>query len=528
MFGGGKKKGDEDDDAKKDEDDKKEDEDGDDSSEAQDDDEDGDDVEPDMDPEEYDENGQPYSDRAINWSLSNFGDKSGTRFFKYAGDRTPIDIKEMRRKRRWRVNLKNVFYQHEWTGPESDIFLQFNIGYAFKLRRVQSYVKGPTGPKQKVVKLVPSGGLGEIFRTPLKRNVQLHEEVSFASLEATTEQEFSYLDLYENYLRVEVWDQASTCPNTFLGEFQVPLVNIARGGLNHVWTISNTVMQKRKKVLTDVAIVRFVCMFQEVLDFDLRLQNWSAKLRTSMMRTETTAKEGDVDDDEEIVRKPYLTFLLGQRNFFDPDSRLRSSLHHAFDKTFAKSLKTALVYSQADEFVVPTFRTIKRLCFRGTRTELEDQELRIKVFTTGGIMSGPKFVGEGSVSLEGAATGVSTTAPIAWTNKKQEKGLDKYVAAGDVSGAISVTAFRTPLFKEMLQVGSGMRGAPLWREFLQTGNVQPPELKVYKPYEYCYLCIKIINCHGLAAVDEEGSSDPFVMCVWAGQVRETSHRKKQQ
>ena len=154
MFGGGKK-GENAEGENKDEDEEKKEEEGEEEEEDDDDDDDGEDDLPDMDPEEFDENGQPYSERAINWSLSNFGDKSGTRFFKYAGDRTPVDIKEMRRKRRWRVTLKSVFYQHEWTGPENDIFLQFNIGYAFKLRQVQSYVKGPAGPKQKVVKLVP-------------------------------------------------------------------------------------------------------------------------------------------------------------------------------------------------------------------------------------------------------------------------------------------------------------------------------------------------------------------------------------
>ena len=291
-------------------------------------------------------------------------------------------------------------------------------------------------------------------------------------------------------------------------------------------------MQKRKKIITDVAIVRFVCVFQEVLDFELRLQNWSAKLRTSMMRKETTKAEGadednDEQEEEEFVRKPYMTFLLGQRKFFDPDSRFRSKLHHSFDKSFARSLTTALVYSYNDKFVLPTFRTLKRLCFRGTRTELEDQELRIKVFTEGSVVSGPRFVGEGSVSLDGAATGVSTTAPIAWTSSARQKGLDKYVAAGQVTGAVSVTAFRTPLFKELLQVGSGKRGAPLWREFLQSGNIQPPELKVYKPYEYCYLCIKIVNCRGLAAVDDDGASDPYVMCVWAGQVRTAADRMRE-
>ena len=80
------------------------------------------------------------------------------------------------------MHLKSVFYQQSGLALKSDIFLQFNIGYAFKLRKVQSYVKGPAGPKQKVVKLVPSGDLGDMFRTPKKSNIKLHEEVPFTSL----------------------------------------------------------------------------------------------------------------------------------------------------------------------------------------------------------------------------------------------------------------------------------------------------------------------------------------------------------
>ena len=92
MFGGGKK-GENAEGENKEEDEEKKEEEGEEEEEDDDDDDDGEDDLPDMDPEEFDENGQPYSERAINWSLSNFGDKSGTRFFKYAGDRTPVDIK---------------------------------------------------------------------------------------------------------------------------------------------------------------------------------------------------------------------------------------------------------------------------------------------------------------------------------------------------------------------------------------------------------------------------------------------------
>ena len=66
---------------------------------------------------------------------------------------------------------------------------------------------------------------------------------------------------------------------------------------------------------------------------------------------EGAAEDEEQEEDEEVVRKPYLTFLLGNRKFSDPDSHFRSKLHHSVDKTFARSLTTALVYSQHDEFV---------------------------------------------------------------------------------------------------------------------------------------------------------------------------------
>jgi hypothetical protein len=79
------------------------------------------------------------------------------------------------------------------------------------------------------------------------------------------------------------------------------------------------------------------------------------------------------------------------------------------------------------------------------------------------------------------------------------------------------------MWKDFLQRGKSGE-TPLWREFCQTGSVQPAELKVYKPFEYCYLCIRIIDCIDLLAVDEDGASDPYVSITWAGQTQSTSVR----
>ena len=489
--------------------------------------------------DEFDENGQPYSERAIRWSIQNFGDKAGTRFFKHVGDRNVRDIKEMQRKRLWRVTLKNVFYTHEYSGPENDIFLQFNVGYDFKLRKRSVTKKDSTGKKSKTIITVPSGTLGDVRRTPYKADIPLHDTVSFASLESIFTQEHSYIDLYEKFLRVEVWDKENLMPNSFLGEFQMPLVSIVRGGLNHVWPISNTKkLEKRKKtVVTPVGVVSFVCIFQEVLDFELRLQNWSAKIERKMLdinkkQTEAEIAARKLDDDEEEeeqVRFPYLVFRLGGLM-----NRYQNLKHKVLSEEInpqAACSKTAQVsYPHDAEYVLPTFRTTQTLRFRGTRTELEDQDLNIRVYTkrgTGALaqkLRRPKYVGEGSVSLEGASTGVSTTTPIAWRRKgKHTKGLERFVAAGRVTGSVSVSARQSAMWTDFMQRGKSGE-TPLWREFCQTGSVQPAELKVYKPFEYCYLCIRIIRCIDLLAVDEDGASDPYVSITWAGQTQSTAVR----
>ena len=490
--------------------------------------------------DEFDENGQPYSDRAIRWSIQNFGDKSGTRFFKHVGDRNAKDIKEMQRKRLWRVTLKNVFYTHEYTGPENDIFLQFNVGYDFRLTKRSFTQKDATGKKRKRIITVPSGTLGDVRRSPYKQDLPLHETVSFASLESTFTQEHSYMDLYEKNIRVEVWDKESMWPNSFLGEMQMPMVSVARGGLNNVWPISNNVTQSRKTVVTPVGVVSFVCIFQEVLDFELRLQNWSAKIEARMLAENviTALSEAEVasklddDDDDEHIRYPYLVFRLGGLTNLVQGFK-NSVIPEDINPQAAVSKITTVSYPHDAEYVLPTFRTTDTLRFRGTRSELEDQDLNIRVYTRRGTgvaarrLFRPKYVGEGSVSLEGASTGVSTTTPIAWRRKgRHTSGLIRFVPAGRVTGSVSVSARQSTTWKDKAQFWRNNHSgeSPLWREFCQTGSVQPAELKVYKPFEYCYLCIKVIRCIGLLAVDEDGASDPYVSMTWAGQTQSTTVR----
>lgn len=84
------------------------------------------------------------------------------------------------------------------------------------------------------------------------------------------------------------------------------------------------------------------------------------------------------------------------------------------------------------------------------------------------------------------------------------------LAAGEIKGQVDVIVPK----------------APLWKEFVQSGELNPPELRDFPPYNYTYLAVKIGRCTALPAGDENGFSDPFVSLEWGGQ-RQLTRVKRQ-
>lgn len=41
------------------------------------------------------------------------------------------------------------------------------------------------------------------------------------------------------------------------------------------------------------------------------------------------------------------------------------------------------------------------------------------------------------------------------------------------------------------QIDVSVPKAPLWKEFVQIGELSPPELKDYAPFNYTYLAVKV-------------------------------------
>ena len=137
-----KKKGqDEDDDEKQnnyDGDEEKDSEDVDDNGETsgprldQDDEDEGDDIELD--------NPLNFPIEAQDWSMKHFLTRDYSRLYEFAKDRSAKDIMDMKRKRTWKVHIRNVVFTND--ERLRDPFFQYCFGHDHKLYRKQAAIKG--------------------------------------------------------------------------------------------------------------------------------------------------------------------------------------------------------------------------------------------------------------------------------------------------------------------------------------------------------------------------------------------------
>ena len=195
-------------------------------------------------------------------------------------------------------------------------------------------------------------------------------------------------------------------------------MSIARGGLNQDWDVVNVTTHKKKRAVRPVGRCS-LCVFQEVLDFELRLQNWSATIERKMLEIEGE----EVAEDEEQLRLPYLKFKLGK-------GWLRSASHRLLgNKKATKSSIFAMRYSSDEVKTEATFHVPHSLTFHGTRTELEEKELKVKVFCKTRLLAQDMFIGDGRIPLSGSAGGAALWSNIAW------RSGDAFESAGRVQGS---------------------------------------------------------------------------------------------
>ena len=260
------------------EEDEEEDEEGEESEEEEEEDDDDDD-----DEELYDrDTGQLYGEAEQTWSLVHFNDKKHMKYFKYAQDRTAKDIAELSRIRTWKCNIRSCKYTHEWTdGDQNDIFLKFFVSCNYVCRKisVRTQEKDPNTGKRLRKKVWKTAGTeGHMLVTDLHMDMAVYEEREYNGFEHKLVLKMSYFELYDKKIRIEIWDYHNLMPNERMGTVERAMVHVARDVLNQVWTCKEVTVQKKRKSQKDIGTVKFICELQEVLHFELQLQNWNTIL----------------------------------------------------------------------------------------------------------------------------------------------------------------------------------------------------------------------------------------------------------
>jgi hypothetical protein len=175
-----------------------------------------------------------------------------------------IEKFELERMRRWKVQISEIYI----TSQEMfDCFLQFTIGGDF---RINSYNIPSKNKKGKII----HGERGYSDYTEVMEILQVDKRLKFEK-EFNIEIRDSIINLMRQNLIIECWDYNTFKLNNFQGFSMIELMKIIRGSIYQSVVIS-------KKVPGDgfnmkpVGKIEFKIIFQEIWDFVLTFEDWSA------------------------------------------------------------------------------------------------------------------------------------------------------------------------------------------------------------------------------------------------------------
>lgn len=340
----------------------------------------------------------------------------------------------------------------------------------------------------------------------------------------------SYFDLYEKKLRVEVWDWNKFATNNFVAAHEVSLVSIARGSMGQEMAITGEFKEpgKVKKEMRcaqagwptachrkggcslrgcssprwrrrQVGTLNFVCVLQEVVDFEVKLLDWEANLHTLVFAPQ---------DEVEVEDIKYASLAT-----FDLNKQSRGLLERA--KQHVSSRVDRQQPGEVD--VLRTHYSVPSgMHLRGTRNDIEDSVLDVNLFevTMGFRRDLMCFT---RMPLKGVTISGFTQSQLGYyyTHRVLKDGGGSYTKkelkqAGDIKGQVDVS----------------VPGSPLWKEFAQVGDLNPPELRDVPPHNYTYLAVKVVRAQGLPPSDENGLSDPYFALEWGGQRQETRVKRR--
>eukprot|EP00762_Andalucia_godoyi_P004171 ANDGO_06281.mRNA.1 Rabphilin-1 len=278
----------------------------------------------------------------------------------------------------------------------------------------------------------------------------------------------TYDDLEKEFLRVELWDWDMFTRNDYMGEGRIKLSDLANGNVQQHMNMLPSLQRSKGKRRVVAGEVDFQCYFQEVFDFKLNFYDWEGKNLIA-------ADFGGTSD-------PYIVFSI-PRSWSNPFTR---------GVAWGRSCKSPVVSNT----LFPRWEDCGNLHYRGTRSELEDEDLTLKVYDWD-LSSADDFIGAAVLPLRGILEygflqcGLLIKGKVKVPNQGKKKEWN--LPAGSLSGYVRA------------------EDLPMHQQFGEQVTLRD---------HHRYLAVHISQCTQLRDI-HMGYSDPFVAVEWDGMKQET-------
>jgi len=455
-----------------------------------------------------------------------------------------IKMKEMLKVREWKYTVKNIEFTNK--GDLGDYFLCFKLGYSYKIFKKYEMSKKdwkkkmkdnpppktnmlgrPVAKPHRKYEWVTEGSDGVLDYTAQYMNMTtgMHKKFEQDRFERTWKG--SYLDLYQQKLRVELWRSGGMWPNQAVSFHEIPLVDIA----------SNAMFQKFDFLCADkigtkrIAFCEFDLVFQQKVNFFLVFKHWHGALKWSCFKRlqdddgdDVTVDIDDADDEyeksgngsgggggENLSVKSHLFLRVFNANEAAYRFRKRAQSVRLAHPVSISSLNN----EKADAAQHQTFYTqfsfplSSPICVtKTTKIELEQSELHAKISHQ--RLLGKTLLASSKIPLKGVMITGAVKGPVS-TLASQD--------GGELQGSIVIT----PTTESRLPAQDSQNAKvekQMYYKYLQKGELRHREILDYPPWNYRYLVIRLKAAEAERMFSEERLTIFFTL-EWGGQCQIT-------
>jgi len=362
------------------------------------------------------------------------------------------DKVEMEKMRRWRVKINNIYITP--LQKMIDPFLQFTIGGNFAV----NVYKNKKGDTYKIA----TGKRGYTDKTEVIENVNTPQEDGSGGRTPFNkvieiEMRMSYSQINKQKIMIELWEHNNFWMNEIHCYLTIPLIDIVNGNYN----VGEYMKKKEKgrKVAVPFAYVEFNCLFQEIWDFNLYFLNWKASYLLNPKRK------------NEVNKKL-------------PSTKLKIELINSVGGNMHNTSTSEIIENSA----TPIWTSFDdKIMFRGTTSELENNEVRITLLDTSSIIN--KTISSKIVGLRGVIDFEKLKTELMIHDKEYGENYPVIVQG-------FVTLDNKPRYK-------------------QTGQ----NVMLFSNKKY--LVIKIMRVENIRPAETRGIVDSFISVEWSGMNQRT-------